>query len=136
MGLIIQGLRQNRRIGLGPASRVTLRSLTIGLVLGLSVELLCAESVDVKYRGFVGLEAFTCTDVSRSGFIRRVCYDRKNQYMLIKLNARYYHYCELPSAVLDQFLEAQRCWLRSEGTFIAHQLVFLGNPAQRIRFGL
>jgi hypothetical protein len=32
-----------------------LRGLAIGLDLGLSVELSCAESVDVKYRGFVDL---------------------------------------------------------------------------------
>jgi hypothetical protein len=35
----------------------------------------CAEMVDVKYRGLVDLETFSCIDVSRSGFIKRVCYD-------------------------------------------------------------
>jgi hypothetical protein len=42
----------------------------------------------------------------RNEFIRRVCYDRANQYMLIRLNDSYYHYCELPQAVLNQFMEA------------------------------
>jgi hypothetical protein len=27
--------------------------------------------------------------------------------MLIKLNETYYHYCELPAAVLEQFMAAQ-----------------------------
>jgi len=65
-----------------------------------------AESVDVKYRGVVDLKPFACSDVTHSSFIKRVCYDRTNQYMLIKLNATYYHYCELPSQLLDEFVAA------------------------------
>ena len=34
-----------------------------------------AESVYVKYRGNVDLDPFVCTEVTRSSFIRRVCYD-------------------------------------------------------------
>ena len=53
-----------------------------------------AESVYVKYRGEIDLTPFDCTDISRSSFIRRVCYDRRNEYMLISLNGTFYHYCE------------------------------------------
>jgi hypothetical protein len=65
-----------------------------------------AESVEVKYRGVVDLAPFACSDVSRSSFIKRVCYDRASQYMLIRLNSTYYHYCELPPATLDEFVTA------------------------------
>lgn len=65
-----------------------------------------AETVDVKYRGPVDLKPFTCQDIARSSFINRVCYDAPNQYMVILLQATYYHYCELPKATLDAFMSA------------------------------
>lgn len=65
-----------------------------------------AETVDVKYRGAVELKPFQCHDISRSSFIKRVCYDRLNQYMIIQLNSVYYHYCELPKSTLDALLAA------------------------------
>lgn len=65
-----------------------------------------AETVNVKYRGFVDLAPFTCTDTPRSSFIGRVCYDKANQYMVIKLQNTYYHYCELPLATLNTFMAA------------------------------
>jgi hypothetical protein len=70
------------------------------------------ETVDVKYRGSVDLKTFACNDISRSSFITRVCYDRAKQYMIIRLNTTYYHYCELSPATLSAFLEAP-----SMGTF-------------------
>lgn len=65
-----------------------------------------AESVDVKYRGSVDLTPFVCTDTPRSSFIGRVCYDDKNQYMIVKLQNVYYHYCELPKAKFVEFTGA------------------------------
>ena len=64
---------------------------------------LTAETVDVKYRGPVALTPFACTDTPRSSFVRRVCYDEKNNYMVIQLNNTYYHYCELPKATFAEF---------------------------------
>jgi hypothetical protein len=72
--------------------------------LGISGSL--AETVDVKYRGTVNLKTFSCTDMSRSSFIERVCYDRAQSYMLINLRGTYYHYCELPPATFDAFIAA------------------------------
>jgi hypothetical protein len=66
-----------------------------------------AESVDVKYRGLVDLRPFNCSDVSRSSFIERICYDKANQYMIIRLMGTYYHYCELPPQTLEAFMAAQ-----------------------------
>lgn len=54
-----------------------------------------AETVQVKYRGQVNLAKFECVAITRSSFIRRVCYDLKNQYLIIKLHQTYYHYCEI-----------------------------------------
>ncbi len=66
-----------------------------------------AETVDVKYRGPVDLKPFVCQDVTRSSFINRVCYDANEKYMLIQLKATYYHYCELPQAILTALLNAE-----------------------------
>jgi hypothetical protein len=65
-----------------------------------------AESVDVKYRGLVDLKPFQRTEITRSSFIRRVCYDRPNQYMLINLNGTYYHYCQIDGGTVDSLLNA------------------------------
>lgn len=65
-----------------------------------------AESVDVKYRGLVDLKPFQCTEVARSSFIKRVCYDGPNQYMLINLNGTYYHYCQIDGGTVDSLLNA------------------------------
>lgn len=65
-----------------------------------------AETVDVKYRGAVDLAPFNCQDITRSSFINRVCYDAKQQYMLIQLRSTYYHYCEIPNRVVAELLAA------------------------------
>jgi uncharacterized protein DUF4189/KTSC domain-containing protein len=64
------------------------------------------ESVYVKYRGEVDLKSFDCTDINRSSFIERVCYDRRNEYMLISLNGVYYHYCEIGPDTVASLLSA------------------------------
>lgn len=65
-----------------------------------------AETVNVKYRGPVDLSSFKCTDITRSSFINRVCYDAPKKYMVILLKDSYYHYCELPKSTLDSFMAA------------------------------
>lgn len=66
----------------------------IALTLGISGAAQ-AETVNVKYRGVVDLAPFQCESVSRSSLVTRVCYDRKEQYMVIGLQGTYYHYCEI-----------------------------------------
>src|ERR1700720_2972787 len=80
-----------------------------GLALSVSVIGLSnphAETVDVKYRGLVDLRWLNCTEISRSSFIKRVCYDRSNEYMLINLNGTYYHYCQIDGITVDSMLNA------------------------------
>ena len=57
-------------------------------------------------RGPVDLTPFACTDTPRSSFVRRVCYDEKNNYMVIQLNNTYYHYCEIDQGTVDSLLAA------------------------------
>jgi hypothetical protein len=65
-----------------------------------------AESVYVKYRGEVNLKSFDCTDIAKSSFIKRVCYDETNEYMLINLNGTYYHYCAIDDDTVSELLAA------------------------------
>ena len=44
-----------------------------------------SEAVDIKYRGVVDLKPFTRSNTPRSSFVRRVCYDKAQSYMLINL---------------------------------------------------
>jgi hypothetical protein len=74
------------------SSRLYLLLMASGI--GLSGAAL-AETVNVKYRGAVDLAPFQCESVSRSSLVTRVCYDRKEQYMVIGLQGTYYHYCEI-----------------------------------------
>ena len=65
-----------------------------------------AEEVQVKYRGVVRLDTFTCEDITRSSFVERVCYDGGNQYMVVRLQGTYYHYCEIDPQTVGDFLAA------------------------------
>jgi hypothetical protein len=82
-----------------------IRTATLLLVLLFATEVR-AETVEVKYRGPIDLKTFQCSDVSRSSFIQRVCYDKAQNYMIISLRGTYYHYCELPPATLDSLMGA------------------------------
>src|SRR5438128_10220881 len=57
-----------------------------------------AETIDVKYYGKLDLAPFACTEVTRSSFINRACYDKANQFMVVQLKTVYYPYCEVPAA--------------------------------------
>ena len=65
-----------------------------------------AESIDVRYLGPVNLKPFICPDITRSSLIERVCYDEKNQHMVVRRNAVYDQYCDLPKGTVDAFLNA------------------------------
>src|SRR5438034_5175269 len=77
---------------------------TIAVLFCFSV--LQAESVYVKYGGDVDLRFFECWEITRSSFIKRVCYDRRNEYMLISLNGTFYHYCEIDAGTVSSLLSA------------------------------
>lgn len=65
-----------------------------------------AETVFVKYRGIVDLAPFQCEWITRSSLVQRICYDPHEQYMIISLHGKYYHYCEIDSGTVSQLLGA------------------------------
>jgi len=75
----------------------------------IAILILCAtaraEIVNVKYRGPVDLQPFTCTNTV-SSFVNRVCYDKAKSYMLILLNNSWYHYCEIDAGTVAALLGA------------------------------
>lgn len=76
------------------------------LLVLLIPNLVIAESVYVKYRGEVDLAPFACEWVSRSSVFKRLCYDQKEQYVIVQLTGTYYHYCEVPSGVVARWRNA------------------------------
>lgn len=86
--------------------RTTVHLFCLGLALFTFTLPARAETVNVKYRGEVNLAPFECTDITPSSFVRRVCYDRGNDYMLINLNGTYYHYCEIDGETVAGLLHA------------------------------
>ena len=46
-------------------------------------------------------------DTPRSSFIRRVCYDKAEAYMLINLSGTWYHYCEIDPGTVEKLLTAK-----------------------------
>ncbi|MGM5002928.1 KTSC domain-containing protein [Tardiphaga sp. 538_B7_N1_4] len=64
------------------------------------------ETVNVKYYGQLDLKTFACTEITRSSFVNRACYDKSQQFMVVQLNATYYPYCEIPAATYEAFLAA------------------------------
>lgn len=65
-----------------------------------------AETIDVKYYGKLDLTPFACTDITRSSFVNRTCYDKAKRFMIIQLKSTYYTYCEMPAATYEAFLTA------------------------------
>ena len=80
-----------------------------------------AEMVDVRYRGSVDLKPFICIDTN-STFVNRVCYDKKETYMLILLNKTWYHYCEIPDRVVQALRSAE-----SKGRYFNANIKGTGN---------
>ena len=99
-------------------------------LLALFLAVVClpafAETVQVKYHGAVSLDAFACSDVKESSDVTRICYDAAERYMIIRLRATYYHYCEIDPATVHglrtaaskrQYFEARIKGSGSDGPF-------------------
>lgn len=69
-------------------------------VLLLVCQAATAEIVQVKYHGAVSLDAFACADVNENSDVSRICYDKAERYMVIRLKTTYYHYCEIDAATV------------------------------------
>lgn len=60
-----------------------------------------AETVDVKYHRAVSLDTFACSNIQEGSDVKRICYDKAERYMLIRLKSTYYHYCEIDAATVQ-----------------------------------
>ncbi|OUM02959.1 KTSC domain-containing protein [Variovorax sp. JS1663] len=69
--------------------------------LVLVCQVATAETVQVKYHGTVSLDAFACVDVKENSDVSRICYDKAERYMVIRLKATYYHYCEIDTGIVQ-----------------------------------
>jgi hypothetical protein len=63
------------------------------------------ETVSVKYFGSVNLNSFDCSR-TRSSFVNRICYDKKKSMAVVLLKNTYYGYCDIPSAIIVDWLNA------------------------------
>jgi hypothetical protein len=65
-----------------------------------------SETVYVKYRGLLNLERrelYECP-TKESSLEKRIVYDSESKYLVVKLNATYYHYCGVSSKTLNDWL--------------------------------
>ena len=88
-----------------PLKSINRYAFLIFALIGISGQVI-AETVSVKYRGPVDLKPFACETVSRSSLVKRVCYDQREQYMIINLQGTYYHYCEIDPATVSALSSA------------------------------
>ncbi len=66
------------------------------------VEAKAPETACVKYGQCpLSLAKFVCVDTARSSFIRRVCHDASESFMVIKLKGTWYPYCAIGSGLSD-----------------------------------
>ena len=65
-----------------------------------------AETVDVKYRGGVPLDAFECPALKPSSLVNRLCYDPDTDYLIVQLRQTYYHYCAVEPETFDAWQRA------------------------------
>lgn len=65
-----------------------------------------ADIVEVRGCGPVDLAPFTCTDITRSTMIGRVCYDASRRYAVIEVRSTYRGFCGIPPAKLNALLNA------------------------------
>ena len=75
--------------------------------LALTSHAATAETVQVKYHGAVSLDAFACADVNENSDVSRICYDKAERYMVIRLKTTYYHYCAIDAATVQGLQSAK-----------------------------
>lgn len=67
-----------------------------------------SETIFIKYKGEVTLEQTLLTEIklNESELVKRIFYDKRNQYLVVKLKHTYYHYCGIPPSKLKQWIQA------------------------------
>jgi hypothetical protein len=80
--------------------RICLSIALVCLIVLSGANATFGESVYVKYRGSVNLSPFACQNTPQSSVVKRICYDAKEGYVVVRLRDTYYHYCEVPRDVV------------------------------------
>ena len=69
------------------------------------------EWITIKYRDTrVDVSGFQTIDTSSSSFIRNAYYDAENNYLILNLDWTYYHWCDVPKYVRDDFKSSESLW--------------------------
>ena len=104
---------------------VVLKALILSALV-LLCQQVSAETVQVKYHGPVTLDSFVCSEVNEASDVSRICYDKAERYMVLRLKSTYYHYCEIDAATVQalqaakskrQFFESRIKGSGSDGPF-------------------
>ena len=76
--------------------------LLLIVFLSLSVS---AKDIYVKYRGYVNVDNgyLKHLNIGYSSKVKDMYYDKTNNYLLVKLNSTYYHYCGINQSVVNQW---------------------------------
>ena len=106
----------------------------IFIVAGLFVAFIALEQAtfasdiaNVKYRGDVSLETFECPQLKHSSFVKKICYDQDEEYLIVRLNDIFYHYCEMPEFTFNE-------WINSESLGKFYNLHVKGNYDCRLNY--
>jgi len=81
--------------------------LFISLTRSKRTDVSLPEFVQVEYKGLVTVDPSTCRGITDSTLVKRICYDENKKYLIIKLQEKYYHYCGIPKATIDNLLIAE-----------------------------
>jgi hypothetical protein len=76
------------------------------LLVAAMSNLAVAESVIVKNRGKVNLAPFRCERIAGSNLIKRICYDEREQYLLLNVAGTYLDYCGVRYATVSELESA------------------------------
>jgi hypothetical protein len=78
----------------------------VGSVLVASATAHSAETIHTKYCGSIDTTPFDCEDITRSSFIKRICFDAKRSIILLNLKDVYYCKCGLDEVRVAAFKKA------------------------------
>jgi hypothetical protein len=94
-----------------PAALIRVRRM-LAVALLLVAAPASAERVYVKSRGEVDLAPFRCETIARSENVKRICYDAREEYVLVSLKGIWYHFCGVPADKVQEWKKA-----RSKGNY-------------------
>lgn len=78
------------------------------LILLLSFPLLFAKDVEVKYRDSpVNVDSFKKYTLKPSSLVKKMFYNEKNKYLIVKINRYFYQYCKINKTIIEKWIESK-----------------------------